>query len=215
MLVFCQEGAGTAFVAIAKVFMKLGAWDSRMLKAVAAGMGVEAVLQIGAELLANPIALFDSHQGLICYAGDMPREVAGTIWDVVLIKGFTPIEFFTHEEQRSIATLLKGRWPFVLTAERAPDHENLSTVVTMNGELVGTLGQVDVSAPFTPGQIALADLVRERARRRLLDLSGAAAHVPRGLRHAPDGEGRRHPEHGARRRCRRSVFVHLYHLPQR
>lgn len=162
MLVYCQEGPGAAFAAIARAFMEFGAWDSRMLKAIAAGMGVEAVLQIGAERLANPIALFDSHQGLICYAGDMPREVAGTIWDDVLVKGYTPIEFFTHEEQRTIAALLQGRWPFVYTTKRTPDHENLSTVVRMNGEVVGTLGQVDVSAPFTPGQIALADIVRER-----------------------------------------------------
>ncbi|MBQ3267584.1 MAG: helix-turn-helix domain-containing protein [Atopobiaceae bacterium] len=150
--------------AITSAFLGLMRWDSRMLEAIVARQGVDSVLAIAAERLANPIALFDSRQALLSYAGSLPPGAENTIWGKVLHNRYATNEFFTPHERAHLAKSVQGIRPFFMEPSRDPGHQHLVAVLRVNGQEVGSVGQVDINRPFTPGQVDLVDLVVDRLR---------------------------------------------------
>lgn len=161
-LAVMTDDAVTATECLAATFIRLSNWDSRMLEAVAGRQGVDALLQIAAEQLDNPIALFDSRQALLAYAGELTAKVEGTIWDDVLLRGYSPIEFFTHEEQISIDRYSRAGWPYLIRPQRNRENEYLCGSIFVDRQVVGCVGLVDVLKSHTKGQQALVDLVCDR-----------------------------------------------------
>lgn len=150
------------FASICDAMLALSNWDSRVLEAIAARQDVSAVLAIAAERLTNPIALFDSKGALVSYAGTLTQSAEHTIWEDVLLNRYTPIEYYTHDEQLRLARDMHRRWPVVYSPERDRAHRYLTRGLIVDGKLTGTIGMVDVNAPITRGQVALAELVSDR-----------------------------------------------------
>ena len=166
---------GDVYAQACSEFIALSNWDSRMLEAIASHQPLNAILQIAAEQLANPLALFDSKQALLAYAGALTKAAVGTIWEDVLEKRFTPMEYFTRAEQALLASHARATWPFLLQPARDPRHTQLSLQIRVGGQTIGSIGQVDINAPFTEGEQALASLVGERLQLALAQrLSGDA-----------------------------------------
>ena len=162
-----SDDVAEACAEIARTLVSLSHWDARLLEAIATRRGVDEVLQIAAEQLDNPIALFDSRQALLSYAGSLSSRVGGTIWDEVLLNNFSPLEFFTHDEQKAIDQLSRSGWPYRIRPARNPENEYLCATITVDRQMVGSLGQVDVNKPFTQSQVAFTDLVCERLQTAL------------------------------------------------
>lgn len=144
---------------ISQVFVELAHWDARMLEAIAARQGIDAVLKIASERLANPAALFDSKLALLAHAGELPPEAEHTIWEDVLLKRYSPDEFYTPDERSELVHLSSRSWPFIMNPLREYGRRHLTAMIRVDNRIIGSIGQVDVQSPFTPGQIALTDLV--------------------------------------------------------
>lgn len=144
---------------VSQTFVDLAHWDARMLEAIAARQGIEAVLRIASERLANPAALFDSKLALLAYAGSLPLEAEGTIWKDVLLKRYSPDEFYTPDERTELVRLSSRSWPFIMNPSREHGRRHLTAMIRVDNRIIGSIGQVDVQSTFTPGQIALTDLV--------------------------------------------------------
>ena len=138
-------------------------WDERMIAVAARNADIQALLDIATEQLANPIALFDSALVLVASSGDLPEGYERTIWADVLEKGYSPIEFYTADEWKDMMRRVvpHGR-PQLFNPSRSPGHENLAALVTVGGRQFGTIGQVDLVAPFSDLEVALAEHVRNR-----------------------------------------------------
>lgn len=150
-------------VTLMRAMARLAAWDARLLEAIASRQEIDSLLHIAAERLANPIALFDDRLALLGWSGSMPAASADTIWADVLLNGYSPAEFYTSDELRRIERELpRATWPLVLTPSRTPEHLNLTRAIRIGERMVGSIGQVDVRSPFTPGQVGLADHVCDR-----------------------------------------------------
>lgn len=153
---------------VAEVFATLSEWDGRMLLGIAENRGVGWVLEVASEQLSNPIALFDSSLQLVARAGEIGYGTSDSIWDDVLSKGFSPVEFYTREEQVAVGEGLRaGAWPAIIRPQRTPGRSNLFAAVTVGDRPYGSIGQVDLVAPFTSGQVALAEHVRNRLQQTI------------------------------------------------
>lgn len=151
------------FALAVEAFDHLARWDARMIGAVLACKSPLDVLQVAAEEYGNPIALVDDTLAYVGYAGELPEGPTGTIWDDVISKGYTPMEYFTRAERLAISSRSGGgAWPLMLTPERNPEGIGVIATMYCDGNEVGSLGIVQLKVPFTPGQIGLVDLIRER-----------------------------------------------------
>ena len=158
-----KEKPESIFNAVTQCLAAYTAWDDELVGAILASRGIDAVLDIAAKALVNPIAFFDTGSALVAQSGELPSGYEETIWGRVVSDGASPMDYYTAEEQRQLTRQLEAEpLPVILTPERAPQHTNLAALVKTEGRARGTIGQVDLIAPFTPAQIALAQHVRMR-----------------------------------------------------
>ncbi|MGI6216597.1 MAG: helix-turn-helix domain-containing protein [Coriobacteriales bacterium] len=147
---------------------ELDRWDEDMVAAILGGRGISDVLQIGCQMLDNPIAVFDSSSALVAMAGNLPVGYESTIWGRVVRDGVSPLEYYTLEEQRRIGRELSNSdSPLLINPSRMPEVTNLAASIELGDKKVATIGQVNISAPFTDAQVFLAMHVRDRLQQAL------------------------------------------------
>lgn len=141
----------------------LDSWDADLTKAIIARKSLQEILEVSVEQLANPVAVFDETSGLMSYAGEITGDYQDTIWEDVLDKGRAPVGYYTVDERTQIsASITDPVEPTIIRPKRSPLHENLSLNIYEDGQVLGTLAQVDLLAPFDGAQISLAMHVRDR-----------------------------------------------------
>ena len=142
---------------------ELDAWDGRMTDSIVRRRPLAETLSIGAEQLANPVAVFDEASGLVSYAGDLTDGYEGTIWEDVLDRGWAPSSYFSMDESSQFAAgLADPGTPTLVRAHRCPGHQNLALGMMEGGQLLGIVAQVDLRAPFDAAQIELVMHLRDR-----------------------------------------------------
>ncbi|MDR0585122.1 MAG: hypothetical protein LBG57_12385, partial [Treponema sp.] len=75
-------------------------WNQTMLLAIINHSPISNFLEIAAEKLVNPIALFDNSLGLMAKAGTFINSSKGTVWDKIGPFGLVLSDFYTIQEQR-------------------------------------------------------------------------------------------------------------------
>lgn len=137
-------------------------WYQRVLESLLVKNGVSKALRIAAEMLENPIALFDSAANLVDWCGDFRGNWKNTIWKDVIELGYAPADFYTLQEYRELTgRMINEKRPVLLQAVRDPEHHLLSAGIIINYELVGSFGLVDINKPFTQGQIFILSQIRD------------------------------------------------------
>lgn len=142
---------------------RLDSWDLQLVDAIIARRPLQDILEIGVRPLANPVAVFDETSGLMSYAGDISGNYQGTIWEDVLDEGRAPVGYYSASERAQItAKIGDAVEPTIIRPKRAPEHENLSLSICEGSQILGTIAQVDLDAPFSCAQISLAMHLRDR-----------------------------------------------------
>ena len=163
MAVMFEEGPTALLDTLERRANELDAWDERLLDVVLRHGEPSELLEIGAEMLENPIALFDSSLSLVSYAGYLPDTYRETVWKDVLERGYTPMSFFGKDEREHLRLAGTRQEFLLLKPQREHGRSQFSVPVkTKEGMRIGSLGQVDLVAPFTPGQISLTLHLRDR-----------------------------------------------------
>jgi hypothetical protein len=92
-------------------------------------------------------------------AGKFLRSAKGTIWEEIDNPQFVMSDFFTLKEQRNLEILAakKNDQSYIYNPSADPSHAYLSSFIWINDNLYGSIGMVDINAPFTEGQI---DIIR-------------------------------------------------------
>ncbi|MDR0723452.1 MAG: hypothetical protein LBF75_11815 [Treponema sp.] len=137
------------------IFSSYEAWHDALLMALIQRKPIGAFLKIASEKLTNPLALFDNNMAVISTAGEFLFSVKGTIWEQIDNPSFVPTDFFTHGEQRELSKYAskKDGCPYVYHASADPDHTYASSHIWIDDKLYGSIGMVDINAPFTDGQL--------------------------------------------------------------
>lgn len=159
---------GQVFNEIQSIFQKYNIWEQKMvLEILNKNFSIEALFQklmdIGAKMLNNPIALFDISSTLIAYSGDIPQDISSSIWNEVLTTG----RYHTEEldvRQRKVAyrdKTLSDEEPIYSSSYIERYGENFVFVnLLFEGKAFATLAATDISSVFTPGQISIVNLLK-------------------------------------------------------
>lgn len=162
LLVVAQNESDRLIEIVGDALARYDDWERRMLFAVAEGRTLGDVLAIGAELLANPVALIGPDATLIARAGNITVDESGQMWKTVLARGISPNEIYTESERKAyVKSLSQGESYHLVRPERDINHMHLSVPLVIDGRSFGALGQVDLNASFTAGQIGLACAIRD------------------------------------------------------
>jgi hypothetical protein len=156
------------------VFEEHAAWAERLSVALIEDRSFQHIFDIGMEMLVNPIALLDFSTALILKAGRLPQDLSGTIWEVLLEKGYVPPDTFPAKQRAEIDERIRhSEEPFLVQPGKgAYKNTWLITGLFVGGRLVGWFGSADVNGPFTSGQIALVAYLK-----RIMELAFSRSRV--------------------------------------
>ncbi|MEA4807261.1 PucR family transcriptional regulator [Acetobacterium wieringae] len=137
------------------IFASYQQWDQRLLTAIIDHAAIDDFLNIAAEKLQNPLALFDNGLTVIATAGEFINSPVGTIWEKINLLGYPLADFFTLQEQTelSLKTMKRVDEPYLYHPAFDQQHTYASTHLWIDGKLCGNIGLVDINAPFTEGQL--------------------------------------------------------------
>ena len=143
-------------------------WWDRMTEAVLSRRPLEKLMDIACEVIKNPIAIFDSSQSLMYHSENFTASRAGTIWDELLSNGSVENNYYTSAELKRIRTEFENSdGAFCMRPRRNPSHEHLMGPIKLEGKLAGSVGLVDVNAPFSDGQMFLVEQVMRQIENEL------------------------------------------------
>lgn len=165
------------FERIQKIFEEYESWDEELTEAILQKEPLQAVLDTGARHLWNPIALHDMAFNFIVKAGPpLPENITGTVWEVILEKGYPPMEALSHEERAIVFENFKRkRIPFFTRPPKIYTDKNFVSVSLFHGDhLFGLFASTDIIKPFTLGQVSLLDHLKNRIELYLINYPGFA-----------------------------------------
>jgi hypothetical protein len=133
------------------------AWYNSLLLAVIEHKPLVHFLDLAAQKLVNPFALFDNNRVVIGRAGRFFRSAKGSIWEKIGNPQFTLSDFFTIKEQRDLAVFAskKSERLYTYNPSADPTHAYLTSHIWINDNLYGSIGIVDINEPFTEGQLEI------------------------------------------------------------
>jgi len=129
-------------------------WYNSLLMSVINHKSIDDFLNIAAQMLANPIVVFNNNLSAISSAGSVTSPVKGTNWEIVNIPGFKLDNFYTPQELRKISSHIdqKSEQLLVVNPKNDPAHSSLGILIWIDGKLYGGIGTVNMNEPFTEGQ---------------------------------------------------------------
>ena len=148
--------AQTLFNILLDIFEKYRRWNQRMLDCILNLGAMQELMDIGVEMLRNPIALFNNSLELIIYSGKLPEHYEGTIWEKVILTGYTPLEDYTDSQKKELFMELGDqREPFLYKSSESDKYTNLIANLYKNDLKIGSFGSTDINQPYSLGQQSL------------------------------------------------------------
>jgi hypothetical protein len=141
------------------IFESYETWRQNLLLAIIQRKPINGFLEIAAEKLNNPLALFDNNMAILSTAGTFEGSTEGTIWEKLHNPEFSMIDFYTPQELREASQFIsmkEERFHIrLLHPSVDSNHAYLGSDIRINDKPYGYIGMVDINAPFTNGQISI------------------------------------------------------------
>lgn len=144
------------------IFKKYNEWEYDLVKTVAHNRDssfnpLKDFLEVGLKMLHNPIALFDISTKLLFYKGELPDNLAGSIWEDVLTHGGYDNEMYTFEEQKEIFDSFldeSGKIPSTISMYKG-EEEIAFVVLFKENKPFAMMGMAAIKAPITLAQYSI------------------------------------------------------------
>ena len=171
------------FIRVQQIFEKYNRWDERLLDAVMEHMKLQKLVEIGAEMFPNPLAVFDSSLYCLAIGGKLPDEnTRNPIWSSVIHKNH-PLtvssrmgaykkagkQYGTREE----TVLIKK-----VEVEGIQPYDMLMSYMYYNGTRLANIGMTEIWEPITQGQAFLCGHLAKRIKNWLLDSPDVTSEEP-------------------------------------
>jgi hypothetical protein len=139
------------------IFDRHNLWDASLNTAILNKKSLQILLDIGYELLDNPIALLDTAQVCLEKSGILPENYEETVWLDIIKLGYVSIDRFSAYDQEYLDSLVNSKNAYII---KGPHHNNYNQMICnifTNGVRVANFGLVDIIRPFTYGQLSLVN----------------------------------------------------------
>lgn len=151
---FCSQNvtAEKIFYTLQDVVTWFHIWEQRIFNNILNNSPLKNTLDLCAEALHNPVAVFDLQQNLLFNAGEIPQISSKSgLWDYILNHGRSPEE---NDIQFDIDTkLATGKKPFYYQSKN--QFYNIKRMIAPlyhKNSLFGLLALSDITQPFTQGE---------------------------------------------------------------
>ncbi|MHC6179925.1 PucR family transcriptional regulator [Clostridium sp. JNZ X4-2] len=148
------------FNEIQEIIIKYQQFDinsSKLLNALISGKGIEHIVNVGYEILGNPICILDLSFKLIASSKDV--KVDDPIWVELLTKGYCSYDFVPKDNiKKFIETVHKSSSPIFMNKEKFRIPRIISNI-KINNTVIGYLTSLECEKPFSRDDMDLIILL--------------------------------------------------------
>lgn len=148
--------------AIVDLFAAFSAWRESVLLQIIEQRDIQTIVDTLSEVAANPFSVLDNNSFILARTKGYETLPAGTIWDHMRGSYLNVFDFYTTAEWASIRRRIRGapNAPVLLRPEGDPAHTYYMCSIQIDGKPNGSIGSLDIFAPFTRGQVAIMEIIR-------------------------------------------------------
>lgn len=143
------------------IFEKYSQWDYSLIQTIAAHKSLQIVSDQVATVLHNPFVILDIALKKIVKGGQLPEDYMGTMWELMMDKGYTPSETFSISTDELYAILRHHNKPYTPKGSPYTQFSDLMVNLYLDGKLFAFIATTSINAPFTQGQISLLQHIRD------------------------------------------------------
>lgn len=142
------------FNLIQSIFNRYNLWDASLNQAIFHSASLQELLDIGYEVLDNPIVLMDSTFACIAKSGDLPPNYIYSGWADIVTLGYYNIDRVDLTDRESLKLLNTSKNAFI-HKESYWQYSDMMVNIFVNNKRVANLSLSDIVCPFTNGQLCL------------------------------------------------------------
>lgn len=145
---------GVIFNSIQDIFLaeqKITNSSAKLLNAIIQGRGFQHILNIGYDIIKNPIVLFDSNTNLIARSKDIDTD--DPLLSELLINGCFSKETFAFMEAIDFSRIHNNRYPYIFKTDKLK-HDRIIGNVYIHGLAIATIVVVENGKYFDEEDIA-------------------------------------------------------------
>ncbi|MFZ7121392.1 MAG: PucR family transcriptional regulator [Eubacteriaceae bacterium] len=156
-----DSGKITIFNKVQDIFEKYRQWNYDLMRSIAAHKSIQLICDLAASVLNNPFAILDIALKRIVKGGQLPEDYKGTIWELVMEKGYTPSETFSLSTDKLYDFLRHHNKPYAPYGSPYTKYSDLMVNLYLDGKLFAFIATTSINTPFTQGQISLLQLIKD------------------------------------------------------
>ncbi len=148
---------------VAGIFQEFYSWRESVMLQIIEQKDIQIIVDTLSLMAENPFSLLDNNSFILGRTKNYENLPSGTIWDHMHGSYLSLFDFYTTREWKEISRQLKRNpnVPILVHPERDRDHTYYIASLNINGKTNATIGSMDILAPFSKGQMAIMDQVRE------------------------------------------------------
>ena len=137
--------------------MRLDGWAEGILAAMARDAPLQEVFDVAATMFSNPIMLSDGALYFVLTAGTIPEGFHDRLWTPAIETGMCPSELYAEAWAACSGNAFGRRDAYLVPNAMDDGRTYLVRNLVCGDAYHGCFELVDVNAPFTPADLALAD----------------------------------------------------------
>ncbi|SCP98215.1 PucR C-terminal helix-turn-helix domain-containing protein [Anaerobium acetethylicum] len=132
--------------------------SAALLNSIIRGKGLQYIIEIGSELLGNPVMLGDSNHRVLAYS--KCDDVTDGAWTELRDTGYSTYEYTVkYDFKRYIENSVKSRKPVIGDLGKVSRIRRIFSTVVVDGAVVGHLAVLEHNKPFTEKDLEITTFI--------------------------------------------------------
>ena len=138
-------------------------WREEILLKMLKKEDMPSIIDYMGKKVSNPFALLDDNGFILARSKGYNCIPGGTIWDTLKGNYLNLYDFYSPKEWKNIREQITaaGRRHILFCPERDVQHTYYTISLFDNGNMLGSIGAIDINGSFTDAEIAVMDMIRD------------------------------------------------------
>lgn len=164
--ILCGDEAGESekvIGAVGNIIAEFSYWRERILLKMLEKDDMQSIIDYMGTKVSNPFVLLDDNGFILARSKGHESIPDGTIWDTMKGNYLNLYDFYSPKEWKKIRHQMDaaGHKHVLFRPEKDVRHIYYAITLYDHGHTIGSIGAMDINGPFTDGQIAIMEMIRD------------------------------------------------------
>lgn len=148
---------------IGDIIAEFSSWREKILLKMLEKEDMQSIIDFMETKVRNPFCLLDENSFILARSKGHESIPKGTIWDTMKGNYLNLFDFYSAKEWKNIRYQMDvaGHGHILFCPEKDAQHVYYSISLYNHEQMIGSMGAMDINGPFSDGQIAIMEMIRD------------------------------------------------------